>query len=77
VVINPEEFKLQRPTVQKNYLEKGLAKALELSTVSGINLLASLHFISELPLTEEQSLEVEGYIADLEKFYDVTLRRGE
>lgn len=76
MVINPEEFKLQRPTVQKNYLEKGLAKTLELSTVSGINLLASLHFISELPLTEKQSSEVEDYIADLEKFYDVTLRRG-
>jgi len=75
VKVIANDFRINREVVQKIYLEKGLAKALEMSTISGIPLLTTLAFISELELSESESEAVEAYIKDLEKFYIAELIR--
>lgn len=71
----PEEFKVNRENVHRIYLEKGLKKTLEETAMSGIPLLASLVFITELELEPEERDYVEKYIKDLEKFYLVRVVR--
>lgn len=76
LTIDREDYKINRSLIQKAYTEKGLAKTLELSTVSGVPLLATLGFVSELELSEDESQRVEEYIASLERFYRTKLVRG-
>lgn len=70
-----EDFKANRELMQGIYKNKGLEKVIEMSTVSGIPILATLAFVSELDLSPMELETVEAYIKDLEKFYVTELIR--
>ncbi len=70
-----EEFRANREIMQKIYKEKGLAKVIEMSTMTGVPILATLAFVSELDLSPTELETVEAYIKDLEKFYVTELIR--
>lgn len=73
IKFRPEDFKVNRPSVQKIYREKGLKKTLEETSMSGIPLLATLTFVNELELDADEKKAVDDKIAELVEFYKVEI----
>lgn len=68
--INIKEWKHVEPQILKQYEKTGLKKTMEFCTLSGINLMASLHFIIKKYPEDKKACEK---LESLLKWYNIRL----